>query len=67
MDTMTVTTGDVVEIDLEGGPVTALILLATPEAVILDALDGSTPFVVDPAALANVRVFDGYAVDTIAA
>ena len=56
-----------VEIDLEGGPVTALVLLATPEAVILDALDGSTPFVVDPAALTNVRVFDGYAIDELAA
>ena len=64
---MNVMTGDVVEFDLEGGPVTALILLATPEAVILDACDGSTPFVVDPSALANVRVFDGYSVDELAA
>ena len=67
MNTMTVMTGDVVEIELEGGPVTALILLATPEAVILDALDGSTPFVVDPAALTNVRVFNGFTVDELAA
>ena len=64
---MNVMTGDVVEIDLEGGAATALVLLATPEAVILDALDGSTPFVVDPAALSSVRVFDGYAVDELAA
>jgi len=28
---------------------------------------GSTPFVVDPSDLANVRVFDGYAVDELAA
>jgi hypothetical protein len=60
-------TGDVVEVDLEGGPVTALILLATPEAVIIDALDGSTPLVLDPSALVNVRVFDGGRVDELAA
>jgi len=64
---MNVMTGDVVEVDLESGPVTALILLATPEAVILDACDGSTPFVVDPSALVNVRIFDGDAVDELAA
>ena len=67
MNARTVTTGDVVEIDFEGGPMTALVLLATPEAVILDALDGSTPFVVDPSSLTNVRVFDGYAIDMVAA
>ena len=64
---MNVMTGDVVEVDLDGGPVTALVLLATPEAVILDACDGSMPIVVDPALLTNVRVFDGYAVDELAA
>jgi hypothetical protein len=64
---MNVMTGDVVEVDLEGGPVTALILLATPEAVIIDALDGSTPFVLDATALVNVRVFDGERVDDLAA
>jgi hypothetical protein len=64
---MNVMTGDVVEVDLEGGPVTALILLATPEAVIIDALDGSTPLVLDPSALVNVRVFDGGRVDELAA
>jgi hypothetical protein len=60
-------TGDVVEVDLEGGRMTALILLATPEAVIIDALDGSTPLVLDPSALVNVRVFDGGRVDELAA
>ena len=64
---MNVMTGDVVEVDLESGAMTALVLLATPEAVILDACDGSTPFVVDPSGLVNVRVFDGYAVDELAA
>jgi len=55
-------TGDVVELDSERGALTALVLLATPEAVILDALDGSTPFVLRPDELqGNVRVFDGQA------
>jgi hypothetical protein len=57
-----VMTGDVVELDSERGALTALVLLATPEAVILDALDGSTPFVLRPDELhGNVRVFDGQA------
>ena len=67
MNAMTLMTGDVVEFDFEGGAVTALILLATPEAVIVDALDGTTPFVVDAAALTNVRVFNGLTVDELAA
>jgi hypothetical protein len=55
---MNVVTGDVVEVELAEGTITAMVLLATPEAVILDALDGSTPFVVYPEALGEVRVFD---------
>lgn len=55
---MRVVTGDVVELDLEGETVSALVLLATPEAVILDACDGSTPFVVRPEFLTGVRIFD---------
>ena len=58
---MNVMTGDVVEVDLAEETITAMVLLATPEAVILDALDGSTPFVVYPEVLANARVFDGLA------
>jgi hypothetical protein len=34
------------------------VLLATPEAVILDACDGSTPMVFLPEHLGLVRVFD---------
>jgi len=55
---MNVATGDVVEFDVEGDTISALVLLATPEAVILDACDGSTPFVVRPELLIDVRVFD---------
>lgn len=58
---MNVVTGDVVEVDVEGGAMTAMVWLATPEAVILDALDGSTPFVVRPEQLDRARVFDGLA------
>ena len=63
-----VLTGDVVEVDVEGLSVTALVLLATPEAVILDACDGSTPFVVRQEELrGHVRVFDGLAAASEAA
>lgn len=39
-------TGDVIEISRDGEPTTVLVLLATESSIILDALDGSTPFVV---------------------
>jgi len=55
---MNVATGDVVEMEMEGTTISALVLLATPEAVILDACDGSTPFVVRPELLTDVRIFD---------
>ena len=64
---MNIVTGDVVEIELEGATTTALVLLATPEAVILDPCDGTMPIVVDPALMATARVFDGFAVGTDAA
>ena len=60
---MKIMTGDVVEIDMKGGAVTALVLLATPDAVILDPCDGSMPIVVDPSYLDDVRVFDGHAIE----
>ena len=50
-------TGDVVELDLNGQTVTALVLLATDEAAIFDPCDGSTPFVLKPEQLDSVRVF----------
>jgi hypothetical protein len=51
-------TGDVIEIEIEGDTVSALVLLASGDAVILDACDGSTPFVVPVSDIGNVRVFD---------
>jgi len=56
---MRIETGDVVEIDLDDESVTALVLLSTDEAVILDPLDGRMPVVMYPEALAGARVFDG--------
>ncbi len=57
--TTAVVTGAVIEIDVEGEALTALVLLATPEAVILDACDGSMPFVLRFDELGSFRVFDG--------
>jgi hypothetical protein len=57
--TMNVMTGDVIEIDVEGEAITALVLLATPEAVILDPCDGSMPMVFRPEHLNDARIFDG--------
>ncbi len=54
-----VATGDVIEFDCGGDAVTALVLLSTPEAIILDACDGSMPIVVKPEELGSFRVFDG--------
>ncbi|MEI8238453.1 MAG: hypothetical protein WCI22_03460 [Actinomycetota bacterium] len=51
-------TGDVIEIDLDEQSVTALVLLATHEMVILDPCDGRTPIVVRTEELGGVRVFD---------
>lgn len=55
---MNVATGDVVEIEMDGEIISAMVLLATPEAVILDACDGSTPFVIRPELLTGIRIFD---------
>ena len=51
-------TGNVVELDIDGTAVSALVLLAAGDAVILDACDGSTPVVVRLVDLGPVRVFD---------
>ncbi len=56
---MNVMTADVIEIDVDGEAVTALVLLATPEAVILDPCDGSMPMVFRPEHLHDARIFDG--------
>lgn len=50
-------TGDVIEIDREGESISTLVLLATDDAVILDACDDSTPFVVRRSDLVEYRLF----------
>ncbi len=51
-------TGDVIEITIGDDVVSALVLLAAEDAVILDACDGSTPFVVRYDELVEYRKFD---------
>ncbi len=51
-------TGDVIEITIGDDVVSALVLLAADEAVILDACDGSTPFVVKRDELIEYRKFN---------
>ena len=50
--------GDVLELLHEGAVISALVLLATDTAVILDACDGSTPFVVKRDELVDYRKFN---------
>lgn len=50
-------TGDVIEMTLGDDVISALVLLAADEAVILDACDGSTPFVVQRDELVEYRKF----------
>jgi hypothetical protein len=52
-------TGDVIEVANDGEWTTALVLLATPEALILDLCDGSTPIVARREELGEYRVFVG--------
>ena len=51
-------TGDVIEVEVNGEAVSAMVLLASGDAVILDGCDGSTPFVMRLSDLGAVRVFD---------
>ena len=51
-------TGDVLEITIGDDVISALVLLAADEAVILDSCDGSTPFVVKRDELVEYRKFD---------
>ena len=50
--------GAVIEIEHEGEAMTALVLLAGDELMILDACDGSTPFVVRYDEVGPFRVFE---------
>ncbi|MEO5722992.1 MAG: hypothetical protein ABIQ39_07840 [Ilumatobacteraceae bacterium] len=51
--------GDVVELQIDNELVSALVMLASDDAVILDACDGSTPFVMRPDDLLGARVYAG--------
>ncbi len=51
-------TGDVIEVTMGDHVVSALVLLAADEAVILDTCDGSTPFVLKRDELVEYRKFD---------
>lgn len=51
-------TGDVIEIRHAGEVASALVLLATDAALILDTCDGSTPFVVKRDELVDYRKFE---------
>jgi hypothetical protein len=50
-------TGDVLEISRDGEMISALVLLATDDAVILDACDDTTPFVVRRSDLVDYKLF----------
>ncbi len=52
-------TGDVVEVEIDGEAVSALVLLSSGDTVILDACDGRTPFVVRPMDLIGAPVYAG--------
>jgi len=53
--------GDVIELEIDGDIVSALVLLANNENVIFDLCDGNMPYVARQEDLAHVRVFDGLA------
>jgi hypothetical protein len=53
--------GDVIELEIDGEVVSALVLLANTETVIFDLCDGSMPCVARQEDLAQVRIFDGLA------
>jgi hypothetical protein len=59
--------GAVIEIDHDGDAVTALVLLAGDESVILDVCDGSTPIVIRYDELGPFRVFEPGLLDLAAA
>ncbi len=49
--------GDVIEVEREGELISAMVLLATDDAIILDACDDSTPFVMRRNDLIRYRLF----------
>ena len=61
-----VNSGDVIEYEGVEGTTSALVLLASGDALILDLLDGSTPFAVLLEELEGVRVFNPITLDIAA-
>ena len=57
MEAIGITAGDVVELEMEEGPMSALVLLVSDAAAIFDPCDGSTPFVLRVEELPALRVF----------
>jgi len=53
--------GDVIELEIDGDSVSALVLLANSETVIFDLCDGNMPCVARQEDLGSVRVFNGLA------
>jgi hypothetical protein len=49
--------GDVVELDIDGETISALVLLVSDAAAIFDPCDGSTPFVLPFDEMPALRVF----------
>jgi hypothetical protein len=56
----TIRSGDVIEFEGPDGPTSAMVLLASGDALIIDLLDGRTPQAVQTFELQGVRVFDQY-------
>ena len=53
----TIEAGNVLEVKVDGEWVSALVLLATDDAVILDPCDGTMPVVVEAEDLREYRIF----------
>jgi hypothetical protein len=53
--------GDVIELEIDGDSVSALVLLANSETVIFDLCDGNMPCVARQEDLSSVRIFNGLA------
>lgn len=65
MNTMIINAGDVIEFEADGLAASALVLLVSDDAVILDLLDGSMPIVAKFVELGNYRLFTPDAEDLI--
>lgn len=57
MGALGIIAGDVVELEMEEGAMSALVLLVSEAAAIFDPCDGTTPFVLRVEELPPLRVF----------